>query len=188
VRRALELLEKARLIVRIRPVSGTGLPLAAHAGETKSKLLFLDAGLMQNAMGISEETYLAQDLLGVYRGAVTEQFVGQQLCALKKPFEDPELFYWKRKAPGSDAEVDYLYQHGETIIPVEVKSGTTGSLKSLRMFMAENHSPIGVRFSMYPLSFHDGILSIPLYAVEAMHGLIDHALSEISRFHAESKP
>jgi predicted AAA+ superfamily ATPase len=176
VRRALELLEKARLIVRIRPVSGAGLPLAAHAGDTKSKLLFLDAGLMQNAMGISEETYLAQDLLGVYRGAVTEQFVGQQLCALKKPFEDPELFYWKRKAPGSDAEVDYLYQHGETIIPVEVKSGTTGSLKSLRLFMAENQSPLGVRFAMHPLSFHDGILSIPLYAVEAMPNLINHVL------------
>ena len=176
VRRALELLEKARLIVRIRPVSGTGLPLAAHAGETKSKLLFLDAGLMQNAMGISEETYLAQDLLGVYRGAVTEQFVGQQLCALQKPFEDPELFYWKRKVPGSDAEVDYLYQHGETIIPVEVKSGTTGSLKSLRLFMAENRSPLGVRFAMHPLSFHEGILSIPLYAVEAMPGLINQAL------------
>lgn len=177
VRHALELLEKARLVVRIRPTSGAGLPLAAHAGESKCKLLFLDTGLMQNAMGISEETYLSQDLLGVYRGAITEQFIGQELLALKKPFEDPELFYWKRKVPGSDAEVDYLYQHGETIIPVEVKSGTTGSLKSLRLFMAENRSPLGVRFSMFPLSFHDGILSIPLYAAEAMPSLINHALN-----------
>jgi predicted AAA+ superfamily ATPase len=177
VKRAIDLLEKARIITRIRATSGTGLPFLTYADEKKFKLLFLDVGLLQNAMGISSETYLAENLLAVYRGAITEQLVGQQLLALKKEYEDPDLFYWRRKVPGSDAEVDYLYQHGEKIIPIEVKSGTTGSLKSIRLFMEENRSPLGVRFSMYPLSFHDRILTIPLYAVEAMPGLIAQALA-----------
>jgi hypothetical protein len=176
VRRALELLEKERLVVRIRPVSGTGLLLASHAGESRYKILFLDIGLLQNAMGVARETYLSKDLLGVYRGAVTEQFIGQQLLAQKKLHEDPELFYWRRNVPGSDAEVDYLYQQGDMIIPIEVKPGATGSLKSMRLFMNENRLPLGIRFSMHPLSLHDGILSIPLYAVEALPGLIEQAM------------
>jgi uncharacterized protein len=177
VKRAVELLEKAGLCTRIRATSAAGLPLFTYANDRKVKMLFLDIGLLQNAMGISSETYLASDLLAVYRGAVAEQYVGQQLLALKKPFEDPDLFYWRRNVAGSDAEVDYLYQFGEKIIPIEVKSGKTGTLKSLRLFLQEHNSLFGVRFSMHPLSFHDRVLSIPLYAVEALPGLIGQAMS-----------
>jgi uncharacterized protein len=175
VKRAVELLEKARILTRIRATSGAGLPMETYTNEKKIKLLFLDVGLLQNAMGISSETFLAKDLLAVYRGAVTEQFIGQQLISLKKPFEDPDLFYWSRNIPGSEAEIDYLYQYGEKIIPIEVKSGAAGTLKSLRIFLRENNAPLGVRFSMHPLSFHDHVLSIPLFAVEAFPRLVREA-------------
>jgi hypothetical protein len=62
--------------------------------------------------------------------------------------------------------------HGKGLLFLEA----TGSLKSLRLFMAENRSPLGVRFAVHPLSFHEGILSIALYAVKAMPGLINQAL------------
>jgi hypothetical protein len=172
VKRAVEHLEKARIYTKIRATSGAGLPFFTYVNDKKFKILFLDVGLLQNAMGLNSETYLASDLLAVYRGAVTEQFVGQQLLTQKKPFEDPDLFYWSRNVPGSDAEVDYLLQRGEQIIPLEVKSGKTGTLKSLHLFLKENQAPFGVRLSMHPLSFHDNVLSIPLYAIEALAGLV----------------
>ncbi|MBN1984227.1 MAG: ATP-binding protein [Chitinivibrionales bacterium] len=175
IKRAVELLEKARIHTRVRSTSATGLPFYTYVNDRRFKTLFLDVGLLQNAMGIGGETYLAKDLLAVYRGAVTEQYVGQQLLALKKPYEEPDLFYWHRNAPGSEAEVDFLFQKGETIIPIEVKSGKSGSLKSLQLFLKENNTPFGVRFSMLPLSLHEKILSIPLYAVEALPALIEQA-------------
>ena len=172
VKRAVNLLEKARVLTIVRATSGAGLPFHTYVNEQKFKVLFLDVGLLQNAMGISSETYLSPDLLAVYRGAVTEQFVGQQLLSLKKPYDDPDIFYWRRNVLGSEAEVDYLYQYGEKIIPVEVKSGKTGTLKSLHLFLKENKAPFGIRFSMHPLSFTGNLLSIPLYAVEATPGLV----------------
>lgn len=172
LKRAVELLEKARIHTRVRATSGAGLPFYTYANAKKFKILFLDVGLFQNAMGLSSQTYLAPDLLAVYRGAVAEQFVGQQLLAMKKPFEDPDLFYWQRNVPGSEAEVDYLFQWGEKIIPIEVKSGTSGTMKSMHLFLKENKASFGVRFSMLPLSFHQNILSIPLYAIESLPGLV----------------
>ena len=74
-------------------------------------------------MGISGETYMAENLLAVYKGLVGEQFAGQQLLALNKPFEEPGLYYWQREARGSSAEVDYIWQKGEYILPIEIKSG-----------------------------------------------------------------
>jgi hypothetical protein len=77
------------------------------------KIPFLDVGLLQSAMGVNNETCLAENLLAVYKGLIAEQFAGQQLLALKKSFEVPVLYYWQREAKGSSAEVDCLWQMGE---------------------------------------------------------------------------
>ena len=127
-------------------------------------------------MGINGETYLSHDLLGIYNGAVAEQFIGQQLISIQKYYVEPELYFWQREKKGSEAELDYLFQYGATILPIEVKRGKTGSLKSLRLFMQEKNSPIGIRFSMHSLSFSDNISSLPLYVVEAMPTIIDQIL------------
>jgi len=178
IKKSLELLIKAHIIHKITATSGSGLPLLSHCNEKVFKILFLDVGLLQNSMGINKETYMSDNLLAVYKGSVAEQYVGQQLLALKKPFEEPSLFYWQREAKGSAAEVDYLWQKGEQILPVEVKAGKTGTLKSLRLFLSEKETSFGIRFSLHPLSYNDSILSIPLYAIEAMPGLIDQVISE----------
>jgi len=129
-------------------------------------------GLLQSAMGIARETYMSENLLAVYKGLVAEQFIGQQLFALGKCFAEPELYYWQREVSGSAAEIDYLWQKDEDILPVEVKAGKTGTLKSLRLYLSEKNVPFGIRFSLHPLSFTDSVLSIPLYAIEALPGLI----------------
>jgi len=172
VRNALNLIVKAQVIHKIISSSGSGLPLSAHTNEKVFKVLFLDVGLLQNSMGISSETYLSNNLFAVYKGLIAEQFVGQQLLTLKKHFEEPGLYYWNREAKGSSAEVDYLWQHGENVIPIEVKSGKKGTLKSLKLFLKEKKSRFGIRFSLHPLSYDNQILSIPLYAIEAMPGLL----------------
>lgn len=179
IRKALQMLVKAHVVYKVHSVPGSGLPLHAHVNEKSFRILFLDVGLMQAAMGINRDTYLSDNLLAVYRGMVAEQFVGQQLLALKQPFEEPELYYWHRETRGSAAEVDYLRQSGEHILPVEVKAGKTGSLKSLKLFLAEKKAPFGVRFSLHPLAFSDSVLSIPLYAIEATPGLIKRSLEVI---------
>ena len=172
ISKPLNLLVKAHILFKVTAASGAGLPLAAHCNEKYFKILFLDVGLLQGAMGIARETYVSENLLAVYKGLVAEQFVGQQLLALGKHFAEPELYYWQREKRGSAAEVDYLWQKGEAIFPVEVKAGKTGTLKSLRVYLAEKRSPFGIRFSLHPLSFADGVLTIPLYAIEAMPRLI----------------
>ena len=175
IRSSLELLINAHLFHKVCSSSGSGLPLAAHTNDKFFKIIFLDVGLLQSAMGISRETYLSKNLLAVYKGLVGEQFIGQQLISLGKYFEEPGLYYWQRESKGSSAEVDYIWQKGEQILPIEVKSGKTGTLKSLRIFLSQKKTPFGIRFSMHPLSFNDSVLSIPLYAIEAMPGLIEHA-------------
>ncbi len=172
IRTALHLLIKAHILHKVMAATGSGLPLAAHCNEKIFKILFLDVGLLQNAMGIARETYLSENLLAVYKGLVAEQFIGQQLLALGKHFNEPQLYYWQREARGSAAEVDYLWQKGEDILPLEVKAGKTGTLRSLRVYLSEKKTPFGVRFSFHPLSFTDSVLSIPLYAVEAMPRLV----------------
>lgn len=176
VRKAVRLLAKAHIIHMVYSISGSGLPLHAHLNEKNFKVLYLDVGLLQNDMGISSETYLSDNLLAVYKGLVAEQFVGQQLLAMNKPFEEPRLYYWRREVKGSAAEIDYIWQKGEYILPVEVKAGKTGTLRSLKLFLSEKKPPFGIRFSLHPLSFSDSILSIPLYAIEATPGLVNQSL------------
>jgi len=97
---------------------------------------------------------------------VAEQFVAQELLSCSDPYTEPELFFWAREARGSSAEVDYLIGIEGMVFPVEVKAGATGSLKSMKLFLKKYPDiPFGIRYSMHDLSFHENILSIPLYMI-----------------------
>ncbi|MBF0443699.1 MAG: DUF4143 domain-containing protein, partial [Oligoflexales bacterium] len=99
-------------------------------------------------------------------------FVGQELLAHMDPESDPQLFYWIRQAKNAEAEVDYLIDYNFLVIPIEVKSSATGRLRSLRQFMLDKRTPCGIRISAHPLSYTDGILSIPLYMCGEIRRLI----------------
>jgi len=165
---ALSALSNAGLIYPVYHSSASGLPLNATLNEKRFKILFLDVGLLEHASRIGMQTLLHEDLILINQGALAEQFVGQELIAYSENYEKPELYFWEREKPGSQAEVDYVLQINGQVIPVEVKSGTTGRLRSLHLFMKEKKLKTGVRISPQPLSFHDGILSLPLYMIHEL--------------------
>ncbi|NJL27362.1 MAG: DUF4143 domain-containing protein [Thermoanaerobaculia bacterium] len=119
-----------------------------------------------------------EDLMGVGRGALAEQLVGQHLLYSGPSWEPPQLYYWMREKQGSAAEVDYLLAQGAEILPVEVKAGKTGRLKSLHLFLREKHRRYAIRLGSGPPSLLDAttalpdgenvpfrLLSLPLYLV-----------------------
>lgn len=169
---ALDNLSKAGLINQVFSTNATGLPLRSLIHEKRFKLLFLDIGLVSSAVQYDPQLMMNNYLLGVNRGALTEQFVGQELLANQDCYLDSEIYYWSRDVRGSTAEIDYVMQAGSQIIPVEVKSGSTGRMKSLHMFMAEHHSSLGIRISALPFGRHQNIASIPFYLVSELERLI----------------
>jgi uncharacterized protein len=135
---SLDILEKALIVQTASAADAAGLPLNAHISAKKIKPLFLDVGLMQYVCGIDPAAILAdRDLSLIYKGALAEQFVGQELLAAGGS-ENGKLFYWARNKKNSNAEVDYLAVHQGTVFPIEVKSGPAGKLKSLHLFLAEH--------------------------------------------------
>jgi predicted AAA+ superfamily ATPase len=110
---------------------------------------------------------LHKDLLSVYRGKLAEQFVAQELLV----YHGPDLFYWARDARGSSAEVDYLLSCNGEIYPVEVKSGSGGSLKSMHMLLRTyQNCPRGlIMYSgEYKLLPEQKLEFLPLYGVGAL--------------------
>lgn len=161
---ALKLLTDARCLHQVFHSGGTGIPLESQVNPKKFKLLFLDAGLMQRSLGLDTKLMLDNDIMTINRGSVSEQFIGQQLMASTNYYEERKIYFWAREKKGSNAEVDFLVHLNSEVFPVEVKSGKTGTLKSMRIFLKEHpKSPFGLRFSMHELSMHDQVLSIPLY-------------------------
>jgi predicted AAA+ superfamily ATPase len=173
---ALELLTLAGLVKPIPLTHASGLPLGAQTNEQKFKLNFLDVGLMQNSCGLSADLAISNDLIRINSGSVAEQFVGQELRAYTDPHQPSRLFFWARDKRGSSAEVDYIMNVGTDILPLEVKAGKTGTLKSLRIFMDDKQSRLGVRVSQEKLSYTEKILSLPLYMLEQLPRLAQEVL------------
>lgn len=173
---ALEQLTWAGLIYPITATNASGIPLEAQAKKNIFKLLFLDIGLLNSANKVDLQTIWNTNLLHLNSGSQAEQFVGQELIAYANFFAHPSLFFWERDKPSSLAEVDYVLQIGSNIIPIEVKAGTTGRLKSLAQFLQEKKAPLGIRISQHEFSFHDKILSIPFYLIEQIPKLVQELI------------
>jgi uncharacterized protein len=176
LKNAIDLLENAGVIHRILSTSKAQLPLSYYAKDNFYKLIFMDIGLVLKVTGLEETVLTSPNLLGVYEGGMAEQFVGQELIANCDPVEKAKLFNWERMKPSSTAEIDYLFVYRSNIYPIEVKAGKTGSLKSLQIYTKENQNSISIRYSKLPLSFHEGLLSIPLYMIAETERLIDEIL------------
>jgi uncharacterized protein len=168
----LQALIDAGLVYKVNHTSACGLPLHAGMNEKMFKLLFLDIGLAKHASGMDIETLFNQDLLLINNGVFAEQFVGQELLAYSKAYLEAQLFYWERAKKNSSAEVDYVLNIGSRIVPLEVKSGKTGRLKSLQVFLDEKKLDVGLRVSQHKFSFERRILSIPLYMIHEIPRLI----------------
>jgi predicted AAA+ superfamily ATPase len=163
-RAALELLNYAGLIYHIYATSGGVLPLSTNARLDNFKLLFLDIGLLQHALGYDWQRLAPEtELTDICEGQFAEQFVGQELIAAKTRHSKYALHYWDRNKPGSNAEVDYLIEYDNRPTPIEVKSGSKGTLRSLRQFIAEYAPQNAIVLSQRNIEMMEDIKLIPLY-------------------------
>ena len=170
---AVEQLCHAGLLTRIHSSKASGLPLRAEINEKKFKILLLDVGLLQLSLGNLASEMLHTDVIEIHRGALAEQFVGQELLAYSDCYTDRWLHFWEREKASSSAEVDYVVNIEGRIIPIEVKAGASGRLRSLKQLMSEKGLPLGVRISSHPLSYENGVLSVPLYLIHLLPQLIN---------------
>jgi predicted AAA+ superfamily ATPase len=168
VKKAFHTLCKARVINKVSSASPAGLPLKATASSKRFKAIIVDIGLWQHLNGIDvAKEYPKADLLTIYQGAMAEQFVGQEILAA----QNSSLYYWARSAKGSTAEVDYLAAIDGKVVPVEVKSGPAGRLRSLHLLLnTYKNCPFGLIFSSAPYSVlkKQRLKFVPLYYAYSM--------------------
>jgi predicted AAA+ superfamily ATPase len=162
-----ELLVKAGIIHPVYHTSAQGLPLGATADLDKFKALFLDIGLAQGLLGLDLKTWILDPTTAfANQGAIVEAFVGQEILAYSHAFTKKMIYYWQRESRTGEAEVDYILQIKNNIIPVEAKSGKTGRITSLRIY-CESHpqTAYAIRFSAHNYSMHENLHSYPLYSI-----------------------
>ena len=109
------------------------------------------------------------------RGALAERFVGLELQKRSSPFDQGELYYWHRESRASTAEVDYVVAHEGRILPIEVKFGTRGAMRSLRLMMEEKNLPCAIRASQENRAAYDKIQVLPLYLIAEFSRLLADA-------------
>ena len=157
---AIEWLIDAGLIYKVSRVKKAGIPLSAYEDFSAFKLFLLDTGLMGAMSGLPPQALLEGNVLfSDYKGAITEQYVLQQLKSVK----GLSIYYWSSDT--SRGGLDFLLQKDVSVIPVEVKAEENLQSKSLRFFVEKNAGLHGVRFSMSDYRKQEWMINYPLYSV-----------------------
>jgi len=194
IKKDIELMSMARIIGKVTHSHCTGLPLQADIVEKVYKTIFLDVGLMNAVCGLDWRVVSQMDDIKlINEGAIAEQFIGQHLQNLLADTLNRELTYWLREGRSSNAEVDFVIGLSGTIIPIEVKAGAAGKLKSLHQFMGSKQAPFAIRFdaSLPSLQQIDSVIninkkqvkinypliSLPLYLIERLDGIVENYLN-----------
>ncbi len=172
---SLRILENALLLQLIYPISTTNLPILPDIKKSP-RLQVLDSGMLNYFIGIQKEIIGTQDLSNIYQGIMIEHLIGQELLAFQ--FNSlSKLHFWVREKKGSSAEVDFVYRYDGRLIPIEVKSGTEGKLKSLQLFMDSAPHHMAIRFyageiSISKITLPSGkkyqLLNLPYYLVSQL--------------------
>lgn len=162
---ALDLLIQAGLAYKVTHSSAHGLPLGAQINEKKFKVIPFDIGIHQRSLNLNIGKFLLSDNFNqINKGSVAEVFVGLELIKQQNPHMSASLYYWHREEKSSNAEVDYVIEKNNLIIPIEVKAGKQGQMQSIKRFMKEKHLSLGYRLCLQNFSAYDSIISMPLYA------------------------
>ncbi|MBB3059439.1 ATP-binding protein [Microbulbifer rhizosphaerae] len=192
----IELLCMARILSKVVHSHCSGLPLQADSEEKIYKLIFLDVGLMNAICGLNWQAITQMtDTQLINEGAIAEQFIGQHLQDTLSSSLNRELTYWLREGRATNAEVDYVLGLNGQILPIEVKSGAAGSLKSLHQFAGEKGVPLAIRFdtglpsqqtiqtpvrrAQQTLEVSYRLLSLPLYLVERLPELAQEGAANL---------
>lgn len=165
IKRAVDTLVLAGLVLPVVHTSANGLPLEAEVNHKYSRMIMIDTGIVQKILNLNIVDFIAsEDTKAINRGALTELFIGQEIAKSSSPYSKPSLYCWHREEKDGNAEIDYIIEKDGKILPIEVKAGTSGSMQSLRYFLKTKNLPLGLRTSLENFSKFDNIEVIPLYA------------------------
>jgi len=165
IKESIELLRMAGLVYSVTHSSANGLPIAAETNPRYRKLMILDTGIYQRFLRLDLTALLLDEKIEqINKGALAEMFVGTELIKSQNNRLSAELYYWQREKGGSTAEVDYVVQREQEIVPVEVKAGTKGAMQSMFLFLNEKQRPYGIRCSLENFGEFQNIKIFPLYA------------------------
>jgi len=165
IKESIELLKMAGLVYSVTHSSANGLPLAAETNQRYRKLMIFDTGIYQRFLRLDMANLLLEEKIEqINKGALAEMFVGTELIKSQNNRIAAELYYWQREKKGSAAEVDYVIQQEQNIVPVEVKAGTKGAMQSMFLFLAEKQRQFGIRCSLENFGEFQNIKIYPLYA------------------------
>lgn len=168
IKNALQLLETAGIAIFCHHTAAQLLPLAAMQNDRKFKVFYFDIGIAQRLLGLDIRQWLLNPLRLSNQGEMAEQFVAQELLAYSDFHKQAKLYYWHREEKSSQAEVDFITIKNGEIVPIEVKSTHQGRMKSLYLFLASHpHTKFGLKVSTAPFAKQDGLVEIPLYALES---------------------
>lgn len=166
IKQALELLKMAGLVIPVFHTSANGLPLGAKINPAKQKMLMIDTGILQRLLNLPlSDILFRNDLSFVNKGSIAEMYVGLEFLKNASCYTQQQLYYWRREAKSSQAEVDYLIQKNGKIVAIEVKSGSSGKMQSMWIFLNEKKAEYGIRTSLENFGQYDKIKVIPLYAI-----------------------
>jgi uncharacterized protein len=143
MREAFRMVEKTMLIKLVYPCTSVKIPIKPNLGR-KPRLHVLDTGLINHSLKIMGELVFNNDISETHLGIIAEHIVGQELLATGFSISN-DLYFWTREKADSSAEVDYILPYKSKLIPIEVKSGSIGKLRSLHQFMENAPHPIAVR-------------------------------------------
>ena len=166
IKENVELLEMAGLIYPVTHTSANGLPLLAEQNSKYRKYLIFDTGIYQRFLKLNlGGSFHAERIEQINKGAFAELLAGLEIMKASPVNFPISLHYWQREKAGSSAEIDYIVQQGENIVPVEVKANTKGSMQSLFQFLTEKGYQYGIRCSMENFGIFNNIRVYPLYAI-----------------------
>ena len=166
---ALSMLEETRLVYKVSKVTKPKIPLNSYLEKDIFKLYMLDVGLLCAKSNIDISTFYLNenDIFSDFQGALTEQYVLQELIQA----QNNNVYYWGNK--NGTAEVDFLLQHKNNIIPIEVKSTRNTQSKSLAAYIDLEKPPYAVRLSLKNYGENDKLFSVPLYMIASVWDIVE---------------
>jgi len=151
------------LLHKVSRINAPNIPLKAYEDLKAFKIFIVDVGLLGAMVGLNQRTLLnGNELFTEFKGALTEQYVMQQLVTN----QDLGIYYYTNDR--NSCEVDFIVDNGDDIIPIEVKAEINLKARSLKMYREKFSPTISIRSSMADYSEEDGLINLPLYAIEEM--------------------
>jgi hypothetical protein len=177
-------LDDAKIIRLIYPTTDLHAPIKPDIRKAP-RMQFLDTGLVNHSLGIQPNLLALNDLSNEVKGALVPHLITQELMSINN-MNSNKPFFWARDKKQSSAEVDLVYVYQSMVIPIEVKSGSSGSLKSLHQFVDETNHPYAVRifggeFSVQQAKTPKGtpyiLMNLPYYLGTQLPGYIGHFIN-----------